>query len=80
MAVGNALLSMYNEVQEELKVKQADDKSGDGDERFVQEATNVCPEMIDSAQINNPCPMCGEELVFEGGCNTCKACGWSKCF
>jgi len=80
MAVGNALLSMYNEVQEELKVKQADNKSGDGDERFVQEATNVGPEMIDSAQINNPCPMCGEELVFEGGCNTCKACGWSKCF
>lgn len=25
------------------------------------------------------CPQCGEELVFEGGCNSCKACGWSKC-
>lgn len=25
------------------------------------------------------CPSCGEELVFEGGCNSCKACGWSKC-
>ena len=25
------------------------------------------------------CPNCGEELVFEGGCNSCKACGWSKC-
>lgn len=25
------------------------------------------------------CPNCGEELVFEGGCNSCKSCGWSKC-
>lgn len=25
------------------------------------------------------CPQCGGELVFEGGCNTCKNCGWSKC-
>lgn len=25
------------------------------------------------------CPECGEPLVFEGGCNICKACGWSKC-
>lgn len=25
------------------------------------------------------CPECGEPLTFEGGCNTCKACGYSKC-
>lgn len=25
------------------------------------------------------CPECGEPLVHEGGCNICKACGWSKC-
>ena len=25
------------------------------------------------------CPECGEEISFEGGCNICKACGWSKC-
>ena len=25
------------------------------------------------------CPECGEPLTFEGGCNICKACGWSKC-
>lgn len=27
----------------------------------------------------NICPECGEELIFEGGCNICKSCGWSKC-
>ena len=25
------------------------------------------------------CPQCGENLIFEGGCNVCKSCGWSKC-
>ena len=25
------------------------------------------------------CPECGNELTFEGGCNTCKNCGYSKC-
>lgn len=25
------------------------------------------------------CPERGEQLVFEGGCNVCKNCGWSKC-
>ena len=25
------------------------------------------------------CPECGEALSFEGGCNICKSCGWSKC-
>lgn len=32
------------------------------------------------SRITRPtCPECGEPLVFEGGCNICKACGWSKC-
>lgn len=25
------------------------------------------------------CPECGEPLIFEGGCNVCKSCGYSKC-
>lgn len=29
---------------------------------------------------NTPkCPNCGGTLHFEGGCNVCKDCGWSKC-
>lgn len=27
----------------------------------------------------NKCPVCGAELVAEGGCNICKACGYDKC-
>lgn len=26
-----------------------------------------------------PCPECGEPLIFEGGCNLCRSCGWTKC-
>lgn len=25
------------------------------------------------------CPECGNPLIFEGGCNLCKNCGWTKC-
>lgn len=34
-----------------------------------------------NVDVNNKskCPECGAELTFEGGCNICKSCGWSKC-
>jgi len=25
------------------------------------------------------CPDCGNQTVNQGGCDTCPACGWSKC-
>lgn len=30
-------------------------------------------------KVINPCPMCGSELEFQGGCNVCRVCGWTKC-
>lgn len=41
----------------------------------VNQNTNIDSEI--STKVN--CPECGTELVFEGGCNTCKNCGYSKC-
>ena len=36
------------------------------------------PPMI--ATLRNSCPVCNEELVYEGGCVSCvRGCGWSKC-
>lgn len=65
IAVGNALMEMWKEVQYEIN----DDI--DGDEK---PHVSIVPP-----KVKNACPECGEELVFEGGCNTCKHCGYSKC-
>lgn len=67
-AVGNALLDMYNEMQK--AVKKAD-KVCTCNEESKNEAAEI------NAQ--NPCPQCGDELVFEGGCAVCKSCGYSRC-
>ena len=65
MAVGWALLDMHAEMQREVK----------GITFEAEKATKTA----DSRKTANPCPKCGEELQFQGGCNICKACGWTKC-
>lgn len=70
MAIGNALVEMYNEMQSEL-----DDKE---DEEKPVKKTPVEP--IKDVNVRHQlCPECGEPLVFEGGCCTCKSCGYTKC-
>ena len=64
VAIGNALRDMYEFMQ--------DDISEDDNEKSI--TVDDKPK-----KIINPCPQCGEELFFEGGCNICKSCGWSKC-
>lgn len=42
----------------------------------------VAPLMQDELKtpgLPTTCPECGEVLEYEGGCNICKACGYSKC-
>lgn len=73
VAIGNALLDMYNEVQYEI---------GDSDEEIVKEheiKSKVEEKIVKQPIQKAECPSCGGNLVFEGGCNTCKDCGWSKC-
>lgn len=72
MAVGNALLEMYEEMQQEIQgqlyrrpLKKKESAKGS--------VTAICDDAL------NPCPQCGAELIFEGGCNICKSCGWTKC-
>ena len=75
MAVGNALLDMYNEVQKELK-QTASVSHGAVPERKTPVKARAEKKVTASGML---CPQCGEPLAFEGGCNTCKNCGWSKC-
>lgn len=74
MAVGNALMDMYNEMQAELAEKMKRDPENGGKKTPKPKA--VLTEVdVDKMY----CPECGEPLVFEEGCNICKSCGWSKC-
>lgn len=72
MAVGNALMDMYKEMQEELSQKVGKDEKG---KKIPKPKAVPVRGEIDKMY----CPECGESLVFEEGCNICKSCGWSKC-
>ena len=69
-AIGYALKDLYEKMQDAC---MSDD---DSDELEEFENHNVSKNEVDNAA---KCPVCGEKLAFEGGCNSCKACGWSKC-
>ena len=83
MAVGNALLDMYEELHRELFVDDDDDSEERPEVKPQIKKATVSPapqkEVTVATPKKNPCPSCGEELTFEGGCNICKNCGWSKC-
>ena len=70
VAIGNALLDMYDEIQNDLCAEEKEDE-------IVQETTPITPKQYGKAKPQ--CPECGGELRFEGGCNTCPECGYSKC-
>lgn len=73
MAVGNALLDMWKEMQDEIKSNE------DECEETVP-ASSEGKVFATVGVVERPkCPSCGEPLIFEGGCNICKSCGWSKC-
>lgn len=66
VAVGNALLDMQIEINEELEIDNPKPTIKKKDTKTV-----ILPKY--------KCPECGNEITFEGGCQTCKNCGWSKC-
>ena len=62
-AIGLSLKDLYNKAKD-LKI-DVDDSDDNSDELTIDGSAK--------------CPECGEPLAMEGGCNVCKACGWTKC-
>ena len=71
-AIGHALEDLYNKTH---------------DMHFADYDMEVCCDCMpydaptELVQPSNAmaCPECGSPLLFEGGCNICKSCGYSKC-
>lgn len=82
MAIGNALVEMYNEMQNELDDKE-DDISNVA--KNLSKAANKATDSIEklsnalTAISTDVCPECGEPLLHIGGCIQCSSCAWSKC-
>jgi ribonucleoside-diphosphate reductase alpha chain len=70
MAIGYALKDMHKQFNETITKTEITKEKTE-----FESVINNLPKATNKIA----CPQCGEDLVFEGGCNSCKACGWSKC-
>ena len=77
MAVGNALIEMWEEVRSELGLDEESTESTP-----VPVKVKKIEEPESKQFIRNPnmiCPECGATLQLTNGCNSCPNCGYSKC-
>lgn len=78
MAIGNALVDMWREMQEDIGEVEEEAKPTATKPNNQTKPKNESNKVYKEDGVH--CPICGERLVFEGGCNTCKNCGgYSKC-
>lgn len=67
VAIGFALMDMYQEIQETLNVENN------------HEAKMLNEYVATPVKSNPKCPKCGEPIQMVEGCMTCPSCGYSKC-
>lgn len=82
-AIGYAIEELCNKINDRLfdGVDVDDDLLWDDSDHnmMIESWYEDGKSEIEDLKTKPTCPECGEPLVFEGGCNICKACGWSKC-
>lgn len=72
-AIAHALKKMQEKIYDDLF---DDEDNGESSQEVISNTKRDTPQTTDDVP---RCPECGEEISFEGGCNICKSCGWSKC-
>ncbi|MDD4279012.1 MAG: adenosylcobalamin-dependent ribonucleoside-diphosphate reductase [Candidatus Sumerlaeales bacterium] len=80
-AIGYVIQAMWDEVKNEMFDDEDDDTPAvDNIEQVEIQRTRVEVNNSASKQHGSKCPECGLfSLTSEGGCNVCKACGYSRC-
>ncbi len=60
---------------------EKEEKNDSDNDEFKSESPFLSAEKDYSCTgVSKKCPECGStDMVFEGGCQSCKQCGWSKC-
>lgn len=87
MAVGNALMEMWEEMQAEIvdldavSCEESESTEGLWVQAMGESEPLAARSVVKVASASSPdrCPLCHEPLVHSGGCCDCKSCGWSNC-
>ena len=85
MAVGNALIDMWKEMQDEIDdvvddATQAEDTGHEITRQSSEKAvSNATQDNFGGKTNEMKCPECGEPLIATGKCFSCTNCGWSRC-
>ena len=72
-AIGYVLKSIVDSFDIEKAEEAIEELNGE----LIEEVKNAKSTI--NTENKKVCPDCGAEIVYEGGCNVCKSCGWSKC-
>lgn len=79
IAIGYALKEMHDEIMSELFSECEEESVNESNYEIKKCVLDETKKELPKKKNAPKCPQCGEEIIFEGGCNICKACGWSKC-
>lgn len=80
MAVGNALIDMWKEMQDEIDdVVDDATQAEDSGHEITRQSSEKAVSNATQDDFGGKCPECGGELMMTGGCILCKSCGWSRC-
>lgn len=86
-AIANVLKDILREFDEDERIEKEEEVEHNNSNSYAGQDISITDKKnIKSQDISNnknkmqKCPECGEyTLVFEGGCNSCQNCGYSKC-